>query len=389
MRNYFGYYPKRKTGPFIWVHGVSLGETLVADFFAGRLSAMYPKLSFGLTTTHPDCLKLARKKSFFSSSVFFPLDFRPFIKRALSSWNPDLVLICETDFWPEFLFQCWQRRIPVVLLNGRISNKHEWFFSNSRRIGEMMFGCFTILLVQTEIDKKRLTRMGAPLEKIKVLGNIKSDMTPEIDFEKLDSILRWVNDKKLVIFGSLHPTELEILFPSICNLAKKEGLKVLIAPRNIKNCNIWKARFEEEGVSSMMRSEIVGNQTNLLFLDTIGELASIYSLSSIAFLGGTLDEKVGGHNPLEVMRFGKALLVGPYARNFQDIVDQLIEFNGCRVVKSGKEFDAIVQELLNNPKISQEIGSSGKQVYEANRGSLNKTIECLQPLLNGIVYNKV
>ncbi|MBF0407160.1 MAG: hypothetical protein HQM10_07395 [Candidatus Riflebacteria bacterium] len=382
LKNYLGFLPVLFSGNTVWFHSVSLGESLVSFSVAETLKERFPELILTFTSTHPDCLKLAKKKNFFSASAYLPLDFFPFLTKALNNWKPRLVLISETDFWPEFIWQCKHRGIPVFLINGRISTKHEKAFSSFRSLGENVFDSFQLLMVQRDEDRKRLINMGASPSKIVISGNIKADIKIKIDNTVLDEMKRWVGNSKIMVIGSLHPMELEILFQSLIRLIQNYGLKIIIAPREIKNAEIWYRKFSENGIMCVLRTSLSDDRAGqVMILNTVGELASIYSLADFAFIGGTLSREVGGHNPFEILYFGKPLMMGPFSRNFNDLAVSLQDLGACLTVSNSEEFEKNVCRLISDDSFAQKIGLAGKSVFSANRGAMQKTLEEISKII--------
>ena len=373
FNDYFGNVkiPSEMKEPVLWVHGVSMGESMVALGFAKELRKIYPNSTILFTTTHPDVVKDVKKKEIADSIAYFPLDNYRSMNRIFNRWRPNAVFVSETDFWPEFSQQCRQRNIPLMLINGRISSKITSFYTRAKGLAEVVFGAFTAFAVQTRNDADNLLEIGVPLDKIHILGNMKADFTHTNQVD-LSDISAWLKGRKLVVFGSLHPEEFEFLRPVFKRLVS-DKIAVIIAPRNITLADSWVNELNKDGINSSKKTEL--KDSEIIILDTIGELASVYKLSSASFVGGSLDHnKTGGHNPLEVLQQNVPLLMGPYYRNFADIVEQLKAANGIEIINNCEEGYYSIVKILNTDSLSEKMVSAGNTVLNNNKGVVEKTI---------------
>lgn len=364
--------PKTSRKPVLWVHGVSMGESMVALGFAKELRKKYPDSSLVFTTTHPDVIKDAKKKKIADVVAYFPLDNKRAMGKIFDRWKPDTVFVAETDFWPEFSHQCRMRGIPLMLINGRISSKIESFYTKAKGIAEIVFGAFSCFAVQSQSDADRLMNIGVSSDKIHVLGNMKADFTHTSQVD-LATVREWINNRRAVVFGSLHPEEFELLKPLFKKLSE-EKIAVIIAPRNITLAENWKKSLKKCGLKVCSKTAI--EPSEIMLLDTIGELASVYKLSSCSFVGGSLDHnKTGGHNPLEVLQQKVPLLMGPYCRNFADIVEQLKTLGGISLFNDADDgFEKIIK-IINDPILAEKMKESGERILTSNQGVLEKTIK--------------
>ena len=363
--------PKSVAKPVLWVHGVSMGESMVALGFARELKKKYPESTLVFTTTHPDVIKEVKKKNIADAVAYFPLDNKLSMERLFERWKPDAVFVAETDFWPEFSQQCRQRNIPLMLVNGRISNKIERFYTKAKGIAEIVFGAFSCYAVQSQADADRLVNIGVSIDKIHVLGNVKADLTHTNQVD-LACVSEWIGGRKNVVFGSLHPQEFLELKPLFKKLTEK-NIAVIIAPRNIALADNWKTELENQGLKVCCKTAIA--KSEVMILNTIGELASVYRLSSASFVGGSLDHnKTGGHNPLEVLQQAVPLLMGPYCRNFNDIVEQLKNVGGISVLYNPEQgFEEIIN-IIYDSGVSSKMVTAGVEILRSNQGVLKKTL---------------
>ena len=373
FNDYFGNVkiPSEMKEPVLWVHGVSMGESMVALGFAKELRKIYPNSTILFTTTHPDVVKDVKKKEIADSIAYFPLDNYRSMNRIFNRWRPNAVFVSETDFWPEFSQQCRQRNIPLMLINGRISSKITSFYTRAKGLAEVVFGAFTAFAVQTRNDADNLLEIGVPLDKIHILGNMKADFTHTNQVD-LSEISAWLNGRKLVVFGSLHPEEFEFLRPVFKKLAS-DKIAVIIAPRNITLADSWVNELTKDGVNTSKKTEL--KDSEIIILDTIGELASVYKLSSASFVGGSLDHnKTGGHNPLEVLQQNVPLLMGPYYRNFADIVEQLKKANAIEIINNAEEGYYTFKKIINDTSFAEKMTNAGNSILNNNKGVVEKTI---------------
>ncbi len=373
FNDYFGNVkiPSEMKEPVLWVHGVSMGESMVALGFAKELRKIYPNSTILFTTTHPDVVKDVKKKEIADSIAYFPLDNYRSMNRLFNRWRPNAVFVSETDFWPEFSNQCRQRNIPLMLINGRISSKITSFYTRAKGLAEVVFGAFTAFAVQTRNDADNLLEIGVPLDKIHILGNMKADFTHTNQVD-LSDISAWLKGRKLVVFGSLHPEEFEFLRPVFKRLVS-DKIAVIIAPRNITLADSWVNELNKDGINSSKKTEL--KYSEIIILDTIGELASVYKLSSASFVGGSLDHnKTGGHNPLEVLQQNVPLVMGPYYRNFADIVEQLKKANAIEIINNAEEGYYTFKKIINDTSFAEKMTNAGNSVLNNNKGVVEKTI---------------
>ena len=387
FHEYFGGLPRPPAGPLVWVHGVSLGESLVAGAVMRELRRRHPGWRLGFTTTHPDVLATARKRDWADVAGYFPLDFAPAMARAFQRWRPRLVLVSETDFWPVFAGLCRRSGVPLVLVNGRISHKLERFYAALPALGRQVFGSFTHLLVQTPVDGERLVRMGGRPETVAVTGNLKVDLTPSAPAPEAGKMLSdWKGDRFLVLFGSLHPSEFADFEPVFATLARRPRTRLLIAPRNLANIGPWERRLGELGLSVERRSRLkpaaeARSDADVLLLDTMGELAGMYKFADAAFVGGSLDPLVGGHNPLEPLLQGVPTVMGPHVRNFADLCGELNAAGGLASAGNAADVQGFVENIFADHGEVPRRREAVERILARHRGALDRTMAVVDGLL--------
>lgn len=375
FKDFFGQV-QTATGPVLWVHGVSMGESMVAAGFVTELRKKFPAYQIAFTTTHPDVYANICKRGIADLTAFFPLDNLVAMQRVFDRWQPKAVFVAETDFWPEFSWQCRSRNIPLILINGRISEKIARFYQQFPAFAELVFPAFSLLAVQTSADAERLLNLGVTADRVKVLGNMKADLTPAAA-ASLEPFRNWLGPRRCLVLGSLHPSEFAVLQPSLSHFAES-GVAVIIAPRNPANCDPWLKELQGVGLATGLRSGIdAGAASDILLLDSMGELAALYRLADVAFVGGSIDAAVGGHNPLEVMQQHVPLLMGPNCRNFADIVEQLKTADGIEIVADATQLQNAVKNLLADQKLAAARVAAADAVLAASRGCLQRTLQAL------------
>lgn len=363
----------------IWVHGVSMGESMVAMGFIKEIRRRFPHQKILFTTTHPDVLANVKKSRLVEEAAYFPLDNPLAMKRAFSRWRPAAVFVVETDFWPEFSWNCRINNVPLILINGRISEKLAGFYTRFKGLAGLIFNSYRLMLVQSECDADRLVQCGANSSLINVLGNMKADLTadpPSVD----DSFMgKWLAGRRCLIFGSLHPSEFAVMQKVIKNLAKDSA--VLIAPRNPANASVWQQKLVEDGLKASLRSSLPDSSAEIMLLDTMGELAALYSHAEVAFVGGSINAGVGGHNPLEVICHKVPLIMGSDFRNFADIVDQLKKVGGISIIESPDQISEHIKKLMSDGTAAEKQAASAFEVLTAGRGVLEKTVKAVSAFL--------
>ena len=352
-------YFQRGNGKLIWIHAASLGEVNGVAPVLRLIKSRLPEVEV-LTTCISDTGKEALSK-INDKVLIFPYDHPYLAKKALDKVKPDLILIVETEIWPSFMMELGG--VPVVYFNARVSdytfNKYKLF---SSLLGKV-FKPVRKLFAQTELDAKRFIELG--VGNVEVVGNTKSDSLNNSDFDKkeLENTYK-IKDKDLVIVaGSVHPGEDLKIVRAYRKLREKfSNLKLIIAPRHdfentarvLKDERILFSRRSENSVSE-----------NVILLDKMGELSKVYSLASVAFVGGSLVD-VGGHNPLEPASFAVPVVMGEFHSTVRDVVDFLSAVDGLRVVENEKELFNTFEFYLENGK---EAGMKAREVFEQSRGA--------------------
>ncbi len=331
----------------IMFHGVSVGEVIALENLIKLAKDTFLNHKILITTGTKTGQDIARKKysGIADFITFFPFDFPLCTKLFFKKVRPDVILMAETELWPFFARYAKKNNVPLLLINGRISDDSfktykyfGWFFKH-------IFNCYDGIFTQSKEDMEKMVKIGAPREKTEVMKNLKFDIqknTTPIDFDK--------NPKeRIIIAGSTHKGEDEIVLKTFKNLKKDfPDVKLIIAPRHLARVDSIAALIKETSFKFGFRSKKEGFEENdILLLDTLGELSRMYSMTDIAFIGGSFDN-TGGHNPLEATIYSKPVVSGPSIKNFKDIYWLLTRSDAAKVVKTQKEMEEHIRKLLSD-----------------------------------------
>lgn len=369
--------------PIFWIHALSVGETTSAEPLIRGLRKQFPKckIVFSVTTKSGKAVADLRLSKQVDLVLDGPLDILPVVLYFQAKIRPDFFILVETDFWPNNLLLLQKKKIPTILVNGRVSEKS---ISSYRRMVFFfgpMFRSFSALCMQTASDKKKIESLNLPASKVLTLGNLKFD-TPKLHFKTQAADLeRYLpNNRIIFICGSTHPGEEELLICSYLRVRKEfPNLFLIIAPRNIKRAQEIQDIANAHSLTVSKRTEIQQSPPDIFILDTIGELAACYSLAQIAFVGGSLVAK-GGHNPIEPASMGIPIFFGPHMEDFSEIAQSLIKCHGGKTIKHQDELYQSLKQLLQSPDMCKSNGLAAKQFVENHRGVIDKHIDLIQTL---------
>jgi 3-deoxy-D-manno-octulosonic-acid transferase len=375
----------------IWFHSCSVGETLSLQPLVSILRQRLPEARFVFSTITKTGQEVAIKQFGIESTFYFPIDFAFIIRRVLQWLHPALIIIIDTEIWPNLLHQANQCNIPVIMANGRISPASFRYYRWARPALRKVFRNYESLMMQSAEDAVRITRLGAPAEKVAMLGNLKFDR----DLIKKDSIATLHRDLEdnfglgqtnglLIVAGSTHPGEESILievFRSIRNIPNLEHTRLLLAPRHPERFNEVEELATRAGFSVRRRSRQLNlfEEAPLLLLDTLGELAEVYHFATLVFVGGTLVQH-GGHSILEPAAFSKPIVIGPSMENFRSICDEFLNHEAIRQITAReddpdlqkKQLLNVILPLLQNPRECEALGNAAFSILEKNRGAAQR-----------------
>jgi 3-deoxy-D-manno-octulosonic-acid transferase len=387
----FGWGRSNPTGS-IWLHAVSLGEMSAAAPLVRALRSRYPENPLVLTTATPT--GRARARSSFGDSVdvrFLPYDTPGAVARFLDGIQPRLGIIMETELWPNLFRECERRGVPLVLASARLSAKS---VARYRRLGSLFRGIFSansLIAAQTAVDAERFIAIGAQSARTRVIGNIKFDMELGAGVIDRGRALRSSlgGARPTWIAGSTHAGEEELVLAAHEELradradARADAL-LLLVPRHPDRFASVAELLARRGLRFTRRSSgiLPDAATQVVLVDSVGELAALYAAADVAFVGGSL-VPIGGHNLLEPAALGVPVLTGPYQSNGKDIARLLLEQGAALQVDDARELGATLAGLLADPDERRRMGAIGQQIVESNRGSVARLLELIEPLLPG------
>lgn len=385
-----GFFPRQPltTGYDIWIHAVSVGEVLAIK---GLLDILSKEKRVCLSTTTPAGNKIA--KDLFKDKctvIFSPLDFSFVVNNFITKIKPKIFVLVETELWPNLIRALSTRAVPIILVNGRISDKSFGRYKFIKIFLKGLLSKITLFCMRTQTDADRIIYLGASPDRVKVAGNMKFDIVNQVkaSIYKRESLGLLTNDI-LLVAGSTHAGEERIIIDVYKKLILNytPNLKLLIAPRNPYRFDEVDKVIEEDGFSSVRFSRLADYDlrsinNSIFLLDTMGELSNIYSIADIVFIGGSLIKK-GGHNVIEPAIFSKPIIVGPYNNNFRDIVDLFSRNNALIKVMSQLEFKESLSILIKDNKKRESLGLNAKKTVLENIGATQKTYECIKEIFGG------
>ncbi|MCX5880937.1 MAG: 3-deoxy-D-manno-octulosonic acid transferase [Deltaproteobacteria bacterium] len=371
----------------LWVHALSVGEVLSAVSLARTLKQKYPDRSIVFSASTLTGFETASRllQNDLNAVFYFPYDLIFSVRSVINRIHPALVVIVETDIWPNFLFEMKRRLIPVVLVNARLSDRS---YSGYRRFSKWtspVFQCFSFVCAQSGEDARRFMGLGLPADKVTISGNMKYDSTPDLVSENaiqyLRRILSGITHQKCLVAGSTHPGEEAILLDAYSRLkADIPALCLILAPRDIDRaigiCNLAVSQGFAVELLTRMEGLTTLEPPDVVVVNTIGHLKTLYALCDVAFVGGSLIN-FGGHNPLEPAAFAKPILFGPHTSDVAESCNRLLAAGGAQVVRNATELVQATLTLLKSPEHFQEMGNNAFQILQKNRGALEKTLNAI------------
>lgn len=369
----------------VWLHAVSVGEVIAASELVRSLGDAGCLVAISTTTRSGQ--ELARKR-FKNSVVFYmPLDVAWILRRYLKAMRPHLVVMMESELWPNLIHLCKVRGIPLAVANARVSDRSFPRYMLLKPLWKPLLREVSLFLAQSEQTAERLSRMGVLKDRVVVAGNVKYDgRTREIS--SMTRTVRGLVGPPVVVAGSTLAGEEEALLAAFAavRMAVPETV-LLLAPRHQQRFEEVLGLIQRSGFAWLRCSQIAPSTPpvaagTVLLLDTIGDLASMYSGGSVAFVGGSLVGK-GGHNPLEPAQFGVPVVMGPSYENFREIVDALRAADAIQIVEPARLGAALVS-LLQNQAESQRMGMQARQVFEQRAGATQRTVAPLLALMRGV-----
>ncbi len=371
----------RPHGPLVWVHGASVGEVLAAAALIEKLRA----LNFRILLTSGTVTSAAIVAKRFPADVihqYVPYDSPRFVARFLDHWRPSLALFIESDLWPNLILASAARRLPMVLINGRMSHRS---FPRWRRMASTisaLLGRFDVCLAQSQVDAERFAALGS--RNVVTTGNLKLDVpAPPADAVRLERLMAVTRGRPIIVGASTHPGEEEILVEAHRALAGFfPSLLSVIVPRHPDRGEAIARMIAASGLHAGLRSreELPTAATDIYVADTMGELGLFYRLAPIVFMGGSLVSH-GGQNPIEAVKLGASIVHGPHVFNFTDVYEALDRAGGARQADTQEALVKQLGQLLADPAAREAAVAASTRVVEQLGGALERTLTALEPYL--------
>lgn len=367
----------------IWVHALSVGEVASARPLLKAIKAQHPDFFLVLSSTTRGGADFAKGMGdIIDLFIPFPLDILFVVKKFISHISPDLFILIETDFWPNFLHEIHRQKIPSILANGRITTKSLRNYRRGRFFFKMLFGVFDVVAMQTKDDAKEVVGLGVDSDRVVAMGNLKYDSLNVVTSSCRISFYLSSNCPVLVA-GSTHPGEEEIVLGVFKKLlAKFPDLILVIAPRDVARGAALCDMAIAQSLSVSLRSDALPlvPPGTILVLDTLGELTALYNEAWIVFVGGSL-EKFGGHNPLEAAMLAKPVIYGPHMEDFQEIAADLLAVDGAYMVYSEEEFFSRASSLLENEELAKSMGANGANMVGKQSGASKRYADMVESII--------
>ncbi len=370
----------------IWAHAASVGEVIAIGNLIKALKKECPNDNYVISTLTSTGQSTARRivpdaRAF----IYFPLDFSCVVGRVLDTIKPKLLIITETELWPNFIREAKKRMIPIIVANGRISANSFGRYKKVKFLMKRVLENIDAFLMQSHVDAARIIALGANPLTVTVTGNLKFDVGEDILLDSKDNYLPPFREV-IFVAGSTHRGEEVIILDVYGEIRKSYPHMVLIlAPRHMQRIGEVERLLSSRNFKFTRRSELPspfqGNSLDqIILLDTVGELTHFYALAKVVFVGGSLIP-VGGHNILEPASLGKGVLFGPYMDNFEEIAQSFVLRGAGRVVSNRKELLDSILELLSNPEELERMGKTALEIVKANKGSAEKSAKLAKNLL--------
>ncbi|MFC1806797.1 tetraacyldisaccharide 4'-kinase [Candidatus Omnitrophota bacterium] len=403
----------------IWIHAVSVGEVMAISSLVLKLREEYPSHRLVITTVTETGNSVAKKLIKKDEVVLYlPFDLSFVVNKVFSYIKPHLLIITETELWPNLIRISGLLRVPTMLVNGRISENSFKRYKHVRLLMRRFLNKIDLFLMQSEADKERILYLGASESKVTISGNLKFDSANLSDIsdasqKELKRLLNIEEDEKLLIAGSTHPGEEEMVLSAFDNLRERyPKLKLLIGPRHVERAPDIEKLIKDHGLNSVRISDatnesVIGSRCavsgshldenrkpktenrnlsiTVFILDTIGQLKQFYSIADIVFIGGSLIKR-GGQNILEPAALSKAIIFGPYMFNFRDIIEIFKADEAAIEIPDSKSLGGEIARLLDDPSLRKRLGDRARSIVQENRGGVDKTQAAVKEIFS--IYPK-
>ncbi len=397
-KNRLGFIPKRYTNqPAIWIHAVSLGEVNAVKSLIDRLKQQLPFHEIFVSTTTDTGYDRAVSLYGQDNVFFFPFDFSWTIKKAINRLRPELIILAELEIWPNLVLQAKKRDIPVILINGRITEKSMSRYSIVKGLLKPIFNQLDCFMVQDRTYRQRFEALGVEPNKIIITGSLKWDGAISADkIENQESLANALGINKqypLIVAGSTgDDLEEEAIIRAYQQLRSQfSNLQLAIIPRKPERFEHVASIISSRGFYPVKRSEhpdgtqgpsgIISGRTAIVLGDTMGELRKFYALSSVVFVGRTLVE-MGGSDVMEVAALGKPIIIGPHYDNFKDAVEKLKQAGAIKIIDKPEKLAGAIGDILSNRDKAILMADNAKKVVQQNQGATKQTVEKICEILN-------
>ncbi len=379
--------PSPQGDPVLWIHAVSVGEVIGVSPLVRAMRSRHPHASIYLSTvtTTGKETALERLGGVIDHHLFLPLDWSFLVRRVVARIKPQLFVVMETEVWPNLLHALALRGAKVAMVNGRLSPSSFDGYHRVVPLSKIVLGFFHVMAMQSPRDAARILALGASQEKVRVAGNLKYDQVAsqleDIDSQGIQASMGLKEGEEVLVAGSTHPGEEAILLDAFYKLKEEfPRLVLILAPRHPRRREEVEGLMRERGLSWVRRTEIEKRgQEPVILLDSIGELAGVYSMATLVFVGGSLVDK-GGHNPLEPAFFSKPVLMGPSYYNFREVVDDLLEKGGIHLTSPSSLVEDM-RSLLKDRGRTFLMGEKARRILMENKGALGRYMELLEALM--------
>ena len=375
----------------IWLHGASVGEILLARILIKELAEIIPEADFVLSTMTEQGMEVARKlPGERVHCIYAPLDLKGMVDRSITKIRPMLYICLETELWPAFIFEAKRSGVKLVLLNGRLSERSYQRYQLVKGIMSKILSCFSMISVIQEADAKRYMGLGAAPEKIRVLGNAKYDQDKEsLALESEETYRSWLNlnpGQPVFVAGSTHGGEEEMLLAVFQDLKKSSGLQDLlwvVAPRHLQRLAEVEGMLKQKHIFYELLSDVKDSKrrTDTILVDTMGDLAGLYSIASYVFCGGSLVDR-GGHNIMEAAIFGNPVFYGPSMKDFSDAVELLASVGAGFQVSGPKDLTESILYFMDHPEEYEAAGRRAREIAATQQGAARKQALLVKEVLS-------
>ena len=367
----------------VWIHAVSVGEVLAISRVMEELKAQLPGWRTVVSTTTDTGQKLARQRFGRENVFYLPLDLAFAVEPYFRALRPKVLVLAESEFWPNLLRVAHDSGAAVAVVNARVSDRSLPGYLRFRAVLQHVMQNVGLFLAQSDEDARRLVQIGAPPERVQVSGNLKFEVKPPAKSAIAAALAEHKENGPVIVAGSTLEREESLLLEGFPQVATRFAHALLVlAPRHPERFEAISTLLESSGIPYQRRSRWDGSiivSGGVLLLDTIGELASLYEFADVAFIGGSLVPR-GGHNVLEAAQFGKAILVGPHTENFRDIIEIFRRADALRVV-TPQTLTATILRLLEHDAERAALGDRALQVMGSQKGATEKTVNALLGLV--------